>query len=135
MIPKPATAKITDLDTTVEAVPTETPEGPIVWAAVRMEYTLSGLAPVVTIPVPVPWHVSVTDIERRAQALRCARRLIDHACRAADIGPVEPEVEQNPVEEPIDAVAPSAFEGIAQELGLAKPTRQPSHHRGRKADA
>jgi hypothetical protein len=135
MVLKPATAKITDLDMTVEAVPTETAEGLIVWATVRMEYSLSGLAPVVTTRVPVPWITSDTDAERRAQALRCARLLIEHACRAAGVGPAEPEAEQNPVEEAIDAVAPPALQGIAQELGLAKPTRQPSRQRGSKADA
>ena len=123
---KPAAAKITDLDTTIEAVPSDTPEGPIVWATVRIEYTLSGLAPLVTIRVPVPYKEGDSEMERRAEAIRCARQLIDHACRAAGVGAAEPETaDDNSLENAIEAVTPSVLEGITQELGLAKPTRQP----------
>jgi hypothetical protein len=132
---KPGTAKIIDLDTTVEAVPSDTAEGPIVWATVLMEYALAGLAPLVTIRVPIPYQESDSELERRAQALRCARQLIDHACRAAGIGPAEPEAGDNGVAEAIESVTPPGLEGIAQELGLAKPTRQPRRERGRKANA
>ena len=129
---KPNTAKVTDLHTTVEPDTVDTADGPILWATVRMDYTLSGVTPVVTIRVPIPFIDGQSETERRGQALRCARQLIEHACRAAGIGSAEPETEENPFEEAIDSVAPSALQGIAQELGLAKPTRQP---RGRKAPA
>lgn len=85
-----------------------------------------------TIRVPIPFIDGQSETERRGQALRCARQLIEHACRAAGVGPAESETEENPLEEAIDAVAPSALQGIAQELGLAKPTRQP---RGRTTPA
>jgi hypothetical protein len=130
---KPATAKIIDLDTTVEVVPVESREGPIVWATVKMEYTLAGLTPQVTICVPVPWKESDTQDERRAQALRCARQLIEHACRAAGVGPTVIETEDATGEGVIETVTPPALEGLAQELALAEPTRQPK--RSRKADA
>jgi phasin family protein len=46
---KPATAKIADFETTFDAVPTPSADGEIIWAEVRIGYTLSGLAPTVTI--------------------------------------------------------------------------------------
>jgi hypothetical protein len=117
---KPATAKLIDLKTVLDPEPVPSREGPIVWATVTMEYTLAGLAPTVTISVPVPWLADETADERRAQALRAARQLIDHACRAAGIGPMEAADE--PSESVIDAVTPPALEGLAQELGLGAKT-------------
>lgn len=133
---RPAMAKIIDLDTTVDVVPVESSEGPIVWATVKMEYTLAGLTPAVTICVPVPWKAEESQDERRAQALRCARQLIEHACRAAGVGPAEPVSEGSAAESIIEATMPSGMEGLAQELGLSEPTRQPKKQRaGKKADA
>ena len=121
---KPATAKIVDLDTSVDVVPVQSREGPVVWATVKMEYTLAGLNPLVTICVPVPFKDGDTQDERRALALRCARQLIEHACRAAGVGPADNEPEEA-LEAIGEEIAPSALEGIAQELGLAEPTRAP----------
>lgn len=131
---KPATAKIIDLDTTVDVVPVESREGPIVWATVKMEYTLAGLTPLVTICVPVPWKDSDTQDERRAQALRCARQLIEHACRAAGVGPAEP-VTEGLAEAMAEEIVPSALEGISQELGLAAPTAAPKRIKTTKTKA
>lgn len=131
---KPATAKIIDLDTSVDVVPVESREGPIVWATVKMEYTLAGLNPLVTICVPVPFKDGDTQDERRAQALRCARQLIEHACRAAGVGPAEPNNE-GLAEAVVEGVAPSALEGIAQELGLSEPTTAPKRANAAKSKA
>jgi hypothetical protein len=132
---KPASAKITDFETSFDAVPVASADGEIVWADVRIAYILSGLAPSVTIRVPVPWDERDTPEARKAKALRCARQLIDHACRAAGAGADELEAGDNPIEEALDAVTPPVLEGLAQELGLAKPTSLSHRQRGRKADA
>jgi hypothetical protein len=132
---KPSTAKITDFETSFDAVPVASAEGEVIWADVRIDYILSGLTPTVTIRVPVPWNERDTPEDRKSKALRCARQLIDHACRAAGVGAAETETDGRPVEEILDAVTPTALEGIAQELGLTTPTAKPRHQRATKADA
>lgn len=131
---KPSTAKITDFETSFDAVPVASPEGDVISADVRIDYILSGLTPTVTIRVPVPWSEHDTPEERKSKALRCARQLIDHACRAAGVGAAETEIDDSPVEV-LDAVTPTALVGIAQELGLATPTAAPRRQRATKADA
>jgi hypothetical protein len=131
---KPSTAKITDFETSFDAVPVTSPEGDVIWADIRIDYILSGLTPTVIIRVPVPWNELDTSEERKSKALRCARQLIDHACRAAGVG-AETEIDDTPAEEVLDAVMPTALEGIGQELGLAKPTAKPRRQRATKADA
>src|SRR5665213_2610118 len=113
---KPSTAQITDFETSFDAVPVTSAEGEVIWADVRIDYILSGLTPTVTIRVPVPWNARDTPEERKSKALRCARQLIDHACHAAGMGPAETGIDDNGVEEVLDAVTPTALEGIAQEL-------------------
>jgi hypothetical protein len=132
---KPSTAKITDFETSFDAVPVASAEGEIIWADVRIDYILSGLAPTVTIRVPVPWHERETPEERKSSALRCARQLIDHACRAAGVEAAETGTDDSPVKEALDAITPTALEGIAQELGLATPTATPRRQRAPQADA
>ena len=132
---KPSTAKITDFETSFDAVPVASAEGEVIWADVRIDYILSGLAPTVTIRVPVPWNERDTPEDRKSKALRCARQLIDHACRAAGVGAAETEIDDSSVEEVLDAVTPTALEGLAQELGLATPTAKPHRQRATKADA
>jgi len=116
---KPNSAKIIDMATELDAVPLDTPIGPVVWATVRIEYALAGLAPTVDIRVPIPFERSETDKERHTQALRSARLLIDHACRAAGIVP--DQLAASPIEEALDQVLPAELEGITQELGLTSP--------------
>src|ERR1700761_6493909 len=116
---KPSTAKITDFETSFDAVPVASPDGEVIWADVRIDYILSELTPTVTIRVPVPWNERDTTEERKSKALRCARQLIDHACRAAGVDAAESQIDDSPVEGVLEAVTPPALEGIAQELGLA----------------
>jgi hypothetical protein len=86
--------------------------------------------------VPVPWNQRDTPEERKSKALRCARQLIDHACRAAGVDAAETEMHDSSVEEDVlDAVTPIALEGIAQELGSATPTIKRRRQRVTKADA
>jgi hypothetical protein len=132
---KPSTAKITDFETSFDALPVASAEGDVIWADVRIDYILAGLTPAVTIRVPVPWNERDTPDERKSKALRCARELIDHACHAAGVAAAETRIETSPVEEVLDAVTPTALEGIAQELGLAPPTAKPRRQRATKADA
>jgi hypothetical protein len=127
----PATAKITDFETCFDVAPVASAEGPVIWAEVRIDYVLAGLQPSVTIRVPVAWTEDETAEARKGRALRCARKMIDHACRAAGVGTAE--ADDSSVEEALASVTPSAMEGLAQELGLAQPTREP--RRARKADA
>jgi hypothetical protein len=132
---KPSTAKITHFETSFDAVPVASAEGEVIWADVRIDYILSGLTPTVTIRVPVPWNERDTPEERKSKALRCARQLIDHACRAAGVAAAETGADDSPIEEVLEAVTPTALEGIAQELGLASPTAAPRRQRATKADA
>lgn len=119
---KLSTAKIIDLDTAFDATPVETAQGQVIWATVTIEYILSGLKPAVQIRVPVPWDGSEDRDSRRGQALRCARQLIEHACRAAGVGPPETEQMLESIGQAMETIVPSTLEGISQELGLAKPT-------------
>jgi hypothetical protein len=132
---KPSTAKITDFETSFDALPVASAEGDVIWADVRIDYILAGLTPAVTIRVPVPWNERDTPDERKSKALRCARELIDHACRAAGVAAAETRIGDSPVEEVLDAVTPTALEGIAQELGLATPTATPHRQRATKTHA
>ena len=91
MMLKVSGAKIVDLDVSLDATPVDTRLGPVVWASVTIQYTLAGLSPCVTIRVPLPWREGETTQDRRAEALRCARQLIDHACRATGAMPEEDE--------------------------------------------
>ncbi len=125
MVLKPSTAKVVDLDAAFDAAPVESAEGPIVWATVTITYILAGLTPAVTIRVPVPWRDSESPDQRRAQALRCARQLIEHACRAAGVVPQDAEPDTDTMDDVIEAITPTALEGVAQELGLTKPTTRP----------
>jgi hypothetical protein len=57
-----------------------------------------------------------------------ARQLIDHACHAAGVVAQEPDLADT-ISLAVEAVTPTALEGIAQELGLAKPTATPRRPR------
>jgi hypothetical protein len=119
---------VTDLDAAFDAAPVETADGPIIWATVTIEYAISGLSPALSIKVPVPWNDAEIADQRRAQALRCARQLIEHACRAAGVGPQE-DASTGPIEDAIEAITPSALDGVAQELGLVESTTKPRQSR------
>ena len=123
-MPKSAAPKITDFETNFDAVPVATPDGEVIWADVRIDYLLAGLAPSVNIRVPVPWNEHETAAERKGKALRCARELIDHACRAAG-APEEPDMEDISAAAEERAGLPVALEGLAQEVGLSEPSARP----------
>ena len=120
MAPKPAAAKILDFETTLDVSPVPSADGEVIWADVRIEYILSDLKPTVTIRLPIPWREQDSPEERKAQALRFARQLIDHACLAAGVPAANP-VGGLATDDERD-VGTSALEGLAQELGLAAPT-------------
>lgn len=128
MPPKPSNAKITDFETTFDATPVPGPDGEVIWADVRIDYILSGLFPRVTIRVPVPWSPYETIDQRRSKALRCARELIDHACKASGV-PQEPDTSDTAAADVLESVTPPILEGVAQELGLAAPTTKPKKPR------
>lgn len=118
MAPKIPAAKITDLVTTVESGTVQTSGGPMVWGAVDILYASEGLEPRVTIRVAVPAFETQSDEQRRADVLRRARRLIDHAC-----------VAMGPVPESTPGIA-ETLEGLAEELGVLAPTTHPRRARG-----
>jgi hypothetical protein len=122
---KPDSAKVIDLSTRFETLPVDTEVGPVLWADVEITYTLAGLSPTVDIRVPVPFEARDSDAQRKSQALRNARLLIDHACQAAGVGRWEFAGRTKAMAESLDAAAPSVLEGIVQELGLASPTTKP----------
>ena len=105
-------AKITDLVTTVDTTVVESSAGPRLWATVEICYASEGLEPRVSIRVPVPAFEIQSDEERRAEAVRRARMLINHACIT-----MGPDTGQG-VEEVVV--------GLAEELGLMSPTASPT---------
>jgi hypothetical protein len=115
---KPQTAKVVGLATCFDPVGLETPLGQVRWATVQIDYAMAGLSPSVTIRVPVSVDQGAGEAELHSQALRNARLLIDHACRASGIGNEEPAA--GPVQSLI-----AEMEGLAQELGLSDPTTRP----------
>jgi hypothetical protein len=104
-------SKIRDLTTTVNSEVFMCAGGPTVWATVEICYASEGAEPHVTIKVPVPVIAMQSDTQRRDEALRRARKLIDHVCAAIELDP-EPRI-------------PEIIEGIAEELGLMAPTTAP----------
>lgn len=120
---KPSAAKVIDLDATFDTAPVESREGPLLWATVRIAYTLQGLSPDIAIRVPISWNAQDSQEQRRDQALRAARQLIDHACRAVAPADVESDSLEDIIRTPL--------EGIAQELGLTNPTSHPKPRRRR----
>jgi len=100
-------AKLTDLVTTVDSEVFAAPTGPMAWGTVEISYTSEGLEPKVTIRVPVPVVAAQSEAQQRAEALRRARKLIDHACTA-----IQPEESQD---------AEEVLEGLAEELGIRPP--------------
>ena len=81
----------------------------------EIKYISDGVEPLVTIKVPVPLVGMQTEAQRRHEALRRARKLIDDACAAIELDP-EPSV-------------PEIIEGIAEELGVIAPTTAPRRSR------
>lgn len=125
---KTNTAKVTDLSTRFETLPVDTEIGPILWADVDITYTLAGLTPTVSIRVPVPFEAGDSEAQRKSQALRNARLLIDHACQAANVPSDKPVSES--VQDVIAQVIPSGLDGVAQELGITKPQTKPKPAKG-----
>ena len=120
---KPNTAHVVELSTRFETLPVDTEAGPVLWADIRIAYTLAGLDPTVDIRVPVPFEAGETDAQRKAKALHSARLLIDHACRGAGIR-ADLSVSAS-VQGAIEGIIPTSLEGVAQELGLISPTTKP----------
>jgi len=119
MASKLTRSKIIDLVTTIDCEVVTSALGPMVWGTVEIRYTSEGIEPLVTIKVPVPLVAMQSDAERRAEALRRARNLIDHACAAIEIDH-EPSISET-------------LEGIAEELGVIAPTSAPRlSRRGKK---
>jgi hypothetical protein len=117
---KPNAAKVADLSTRFEAMPEHSEIGAILWADVEITYVMAGLNPTVAIRVPIPFKEGETDIERKRQALRNARLLIDHACQVGGVSSETPV--STKVQSAIEEMLPSSLLGITQELGLTPPT-------------
>jgi hypothetical protein len=109
-------SKITDLVTTVDVEVFNSPVGPMVWGTVEISYVSDGLRPQIIIKVPIPVVASQTDLQRRAEALRRARNLIDHACVAIEPEPDEPGILE-------------LVEGLVEELGVRPPSAGPKRAR------
>ena len=116
----PNAAKVADLSTRFEALPEQTEIGPILWADVEITYVLAGLNPTVAIRVPIPFKEGEVDADRKRQALRNARLLIDHACQVGGVTTDAPV--STKVQDAIEEMLPASLKGVAQELGLTPPT-------------
>lgn len=104
---------IIDLVTSVESEVFQTDAGPMVWGAVEITYSCDGIEPRVSLRVPIPAIVSESNEIRRSEALRRARKLIDHACIAME-----------PPSAPSLAIG-EMLVGLSEELGLFSPTTRP----------
>jgi hypothetical protein len=111
-LPRP---KITVMSTSVGHEVFSSTAGPAVWGNVEIRYASEGVEPTLNIKVPIPIVANQTDAQRRGEALRRARKLIDHACAAIEFQPA------------LDL--PEIIEGIAEELGVLPPTTQPKRSR------
>src|SRR3954465_4207131 len=118
---KITSARVVNIETSLDAVPVDTPAGAVQWAMVTIDYTLAGLAPRVTIRVPLAWEPDQSPEQRGAAALRHARQLIDHACKA--FGTTSGEPAEGEVAQAIESALPPSLAGLTQELGLAMPTK------------
>lgn len=116
---KPHTAKVADLSTRFEALPELTGIGPILWADVEITYVMAGLNPTVAIRVPILFKEGELDADRKRQALRNARLLIDHACQVSGVTTDAPVTTR--VQDAIEEMLPASLQGISQELGLSPP--------------
>lgn len=85
----------------------------MVWGSVEICYVGLDHEPHVSIRVAVPALDTQSDEQRRAEILKEARRLIDHAC-----GAIEPADASTPL--------PDVIDGLAQELGLLPPRVSPN---------
>lgn len=120
---KTNSARVLDLSTRFETIPVDTEAGPVLWADVEITYILAGLTPTVNIRVPVPFVAGETENQRKSQALRHARPLIDHACQVAAIPPEKPVTAS--VQAAFEEMLPASLQGVTQEPGLAMPTAKP----------
>jgi hypothetical protein len=111
MAEKLPTAKISDLTVEVDAIPVDTSAGEVAWATVSITYVSGALEPTLAIRVPVPWN----EPDKEREALRLARRLIDHACTFPGLTGTSPDMLQDTV-----------LEGLTQELGFTPPTTRPT---------
>ncbi len=109
MVAKLPDAQLTDLVTTIGSEVYGSPSGSMNWATVDICYSSEGLEPKVTIKVPVA--AGQSEAQQRAEALRRARKLIDHACLAM-------ETQQMPVGDLAEML-----QGLAEELGAKSPSR------------
>lgn len=104
-------AKITDLTVEIDASPVESSFGAVAWATVAISYASGDLEPTLAVRVPVPWAES----DKRREALRRARQLIDHACTASGLNGTQ-------APEPPGVLEGTVLEGLSQELGISEPT-------------
>jgi hypothetical protein len=118
MAEKFAAAKITDLTVEIDAAPVETTLGEVAWATVAIAYISGGVEPTLAIRVPVPW----TEPDKKREALRRARQLIDHACTFPQLNVAQPASSPGVLEN-------TMLEGLSQELGISEPKTRPSRAR------
>jgi len=103
-------AKLTDLTVDLDSAPIDTALGKMVWATVAITYAMGDLEPTLAIRVAVP----AAEGDKRNEALRRARQLIDHACTTLPAA-TPPGGQQSGILEG------TVLEGLSQELGLAEP--------------
>jgi hypothetical protein len=108
-------AKITDLTVEIDAAPVETTLGEVAWATVGIAYVSGDVEPSLAIRVPVPW----AEPDKRREALRRARQLIDHACIFPGLNAAQPASSPGVLENTV-------LEGLSQELGISEPKTRPS---------
>jgi hypothetical protein len=80
-------AKVNELTAMIDfkPVPKEQEEAKVIWATVQIYYDFVGLTPDISIHVPVQWRQGTSSSSIKAEALRSARDLLDHACSAPEI--------------------------------------------------
>lgn len=111
-------AKIAELTVEIDNSAVESSAGTVAWATVAITYVSGDLEPTLAIRVPVPWG----EADKRREALRRARQLIDHACTASGLNMVQPAETPGILEDTV-------LEGLSQELGIAPPATKPARAR------
>jgi hypothetical protein len=78
-------AKLVDLQVTFQSQPIPIAAGEITWATVDFVYSAGGIGAEMRLRLPIEWDGSASEAARKANVLRKARELLDHACNASGL--------------------------------------------------
>ena len=120
------TAKVTDIRVYYDRVTPVTSNGRILWATVEIDYKLHGMAPDISIWLPVKCTHIVGSNDCRAQILRSARALLLDVCNSIAMASDGAIADIDTVTDKIGDYDLTSLPGPSLELRLATPITRPS---------